>query len=46
MSALPTTQEALLLAQVLKKAELEAKNKIAAREQLLRIQLLLAKKAK
>ena len=46
MSALPTTQEALLLAQVLKKAELEQKNKILAREQLLRIQLLLAKKAK
>ncbi len=46
MSALPTNQEAILLAQVLKKAELEAKNKIAAKEQLLRIQLLLAKKAK
>ena len=46
MSALPTAQEILMLAQVLKKAELEAKNKILAREQLLRIQLLLAKKAR
>lgn len=46
MSALPMVQEALLLAQVLKKAELVEKNKIAAREQLLRIQLLLAKKTK
>ena len=46
MSALPTNQEALLLAQVLKKAELETRNKQLAKEQLLRIQILLAKKAK
>lgn len=46
MSAMPSSLEAQMLAQVLKKAELEAKNKQAAREQLLRIQLLLAKKAK
>jgi len=46
MSALPSSQESLMLAQVLKKAELEVRNKTAAREQLLRIQLLLAKKAK
>ena len=46
MSALPTAQETLMLAQVLKTAELERKNKQAAREQLLRIQLLLAKKAR
>ena len=46
MSSLPTNQEALLLAQVLKRAELEQKNKQAAREQLLRIQLMLAKRTK
>ena len=46
MSAMPTNQEALLLAQVLKKAELEARNKLLAKEQLMRIQILLAKKAK
>jgi hypothetical protein len=44
MSALPTNQEVLLLAQVLKKQELDQKNKLAAREQLLRIQLMLAKR--
>lgn len=44
MSSLPTKQEAILLAQVLKKQELEQKNKLAAREQLLRIQLMLAKR--
>jgi hypothetical protein len=46
MSQLPTNQEALLLAQVVKRAELERKNKQAAKEQLLRIQLMLAKKTK
>lgn len=44
MSSLPSQMEALMLAQVLKKAELEQKNKQAAKEQLLRIQLLLAKR--
>lgn len=44
MSSMPTTQETLMLQQVLKKAELEQKNKQAAREQLLRIQLILAKR--
>lgn len=44
MSSLPSRQEALMLAQVLKKAELEQKNKLAAKEQLLRIQLLLSKR--
>lgn len=44
MSPLPQKQEAILLQQVLKKAELEQKNKQAAREQLLRIQLLLSKR--
>jgi hypothetical protein len=44
MSSLPSAQEAQMLAQVLKKAELETKNKLAAREHLLRIQLLLAKR--
>jgi hypothetical protein len=44
MSALPSNQEILLLQQVLKKAELLEKNKQAAREQLLRIQLMLSKR--
>ena len=44
MSMMPTLKESLLLAQVLKKAELEQKNKQAAKEQLLRIQLLLSKR--
>jgi hypothetical protein len=44
MSSLPSHLEAKMLAQVLKKAELEQKNKQAAKEQLLRIQLMLAKK--
>lgn len=44
MSALPHSQEAQMLAQALKKAELEQKNKAAAKEQLLRIQILLAKR--
>lgn len=44
MSILPSSQEALMLAQALKKAELEQKNKQAAKEQLLRIQLLLSKR--
>jgi hypothetical protein len=46
MSCLPNNQETLVLQQVLKQAELVEKNKQAAREQLLRIQLILAKKAK
>lgn len=46
MSKLPSSQEALMLAQVLKKAELEQKNKKAAKEQLLRIQLMLSKRTK
>jgi hypothetical protein len=41
---MPTLKESLLLAQALKKAELEQKNKQAAKEQLLRIQLLLSKR--
>lgn len=45
MSSLPSKQEALLLEQIVKKAALEQKNKLAAREQLLRIQLLLSKRA-
>lgn len=46
MSVSPTFQEVLLMQQVLKKAELEQKNKQAAKEQLLRIQLMLAKRVK
>lgn len=46
MSALPSKSETLVLQQVLKKAELEQKNKQSALEQLLRIQLILAKKTK
>jgi len=46
MSALPHSKEAEMLAQVLKKAELEQRNKAAARDQLLRIQLLLSKRTK
>jgi hypothetical protein len=44
MSALPSNQETLLLQQVLKKAKLLEKNKQDAREQLLRIQLMLSKR--
>jgi hypothetical protein len=44
MSACPTKQEMLVLQQVLKRAELEQKNKQAAKEQLLKIQLLLSKR--
>lgn len=33
-----------MLAQAVKKAELEKKNKLAAKEQLLRIQLMLSKR--
>lgn len=44
MSCLPTQVESQMLQQALKKAELEQKNKQAAREQLLRIQLMLAKR--
>jgi hypothetical protein len=44
MSCPPTLQQTLLLAQALKQAELTQKNKQAAKEQLLRIQLMLAKK--
>lgn len=46
MSTMPPLLESIMLAQGLKRAELERKNKQAAREQLLRIQLLLAKKTK
>lgn len=46
MSTMPPPLESIMLAQALKKAELELKNKQAARDQLLRIQLLLAKKTK
>lgn len=46
MSLVHSPQEALLLSQIVKKSELAARNKLAAREQLLRIQLILAKKAK
>jgi len=44
MSKLPSNLEVQMLAQTVKKAELEKKNKLAAREQLLRIQLLLSKR--
>lgn len=44
MSNLPTKIELKLLAQAEAKATLDARNKLAAREQLLRIQLLLAKR--
>lgn len=44
MSQLPSTKELQMLNQVIKKAELEQKNKQAAKEQLLKIQLLLAKR--
>lgn len=44
MSRQPTLQEAKVLAQALKAAELKEKNKQAAKEQLLRIQLLLARR--
>lgn len=44
MSAPPTPSQLQAMSQALKKAELVAKNKQAAKEQLLRIQLLLAKK--
>lgn len=44
MSQMPSAKEALLLEQAVKLAQLEQKNKLAAREQLLRIQLLLAKR--
>lgn len=44
MSMMPTQKESQLLAQALKKAEIELKNKQAAKEQLLRIQLLLSKR--
>ena len=44
MSSLPSQKEALMLQQVLKRAELEAKNKQQAKEQLLRIQLMLSKR--
>ena len=46
MSAIPSRQEAAMLAQILKKQELETKNKQAAKEQLLRIQLLLSQRTK
>ena len=46
MSCSPSQMETLVLQQVLKKAELEQKNKQAAKEQLLRIQLMLAKRTK
>lgn len=44
MSKLPSSLEAQMLAQANKKAELEKKNKLAAKEQLLRIQLMLSKR--
>jgi hypothetical protein len=44
MSILPSKLEAQMLAQALKKSELEQKNKQAAKEQLLRIQLMLSKR--
>ena len=44
MSRQPTPQEQKVLAQTLKLAELREKNKQAAKEQLLRIQLLLARR--
>lgn len=43
MAQLPSKKEAEMLAQALKSAELVEKNKQAAKEQLLRIQLMLAK---
>lgn len=46
MSNLPSLKELKQLQQVSKNAELLRKNKDAAKEQLLRIQLMLAKKAK
>ena len=46
MSAPPTSSQIAAMSQALKKAELVAKNKQAAKEQLLRIQLILSKKAK
>lgn len=44
MSRLPNQQEQKALAQALKTAELMQKNKQAAKDQLLRIQLLLARR--
>ena len=46
MCQLPTPLQLQTLEQVLKQAELIEKNKLAAKEQLLRIQLLLAKRVK
>lgn len=46
MSTMPPPLESIMLALTAKRAELAQKNKQAAREQLLRIQLLLAKKTK
>lgn len=44
MSAPPTNSQLLAMSQALKKAELEQKNKKAAKEHLLRIQLMLSKR--
>lgn len=44
MSQMPSLVETKLLQQALKAAELERKNKEAAKEALLRIQLMLAKR--
>lgn len=44
MSHPPTPSQILAMSQALKKAELIAKNKQAAKEQLLRIQLILSKR--
>ena len=44
MSPPPTSQEKKALEQALKLAELKEKNKQAAKEQLMRIQLLLARR--
>ena len=44
MSSNPSPSQVLAMQQVLKQAELVARNKLAAREQLLRIQLMLAKR--
>jgi hypothetical protein len=44
MSCPPSHKELLAMSQALKQAELVARNKILAREQLLRIQLMLSKR--
>lgn len=46
MSSLPMKQEILQLEIVIKKAELDMKNRMLAKEQLLRIQLILAKRVR